>query len=111
MRSAISTFVTLNAALLLSAVGFATVHADHRGLTLAVVMTNDPNSNQIKIYDTEAGTLLQALSTNGTGGAAQNARGREQRIQQRCAVQARRKPPEVREAGQHDKSAGEHRFR
>jgi hypothetical protein len=75
MRSAISTFVTLHAALLLSAVGVATVHADHRGLTLAVVMTNDPHSNRIKIYDTETGTLLQALSTNGKGGAAQNARG------------------------------------
>jgi hypothetical protein len=78
MRSAISTFVTLNAALLLSAVGVATVHADYRGVTLAVVMTNDPTSNQIKVYNTETGTLLQALSTNGKGGASQNARGVKQ---------------------------------
>ena len=47
----------------------------HEGLTLAVTMTNDPASNQIKVYDASTLTLLQTLSTNGAGGASGNARG------------------------------------
>ena len=43
--------------------------------TLAVVMTNDPKVNQIKIYDAKDRTLLQTLPTNGKGGAGNNARG------------------------------------
>jgi len=31
-------------------------------------MTNDPVSNQIKVYDVGANVLLQTLSTHGTGG-------------------------------------------
>jgi hypothetical protein len=79
MKSTLSkSVIALNAVLLLSAAGGATVHADHRGPTLAVVMTNDPHDNQIKVYNTETGSLLQVLSTNGSGGAAQNARGVKQ---------------------------------
>ncbi len=41
-------------------------------------MTNDPVSNQIKVYDSSTGVLLQTLSTNGQGGAGGNARGVKQ---------------------------------
>jgi len=47
----------------------------HQPLTLAVTMTNDPASNQIKVYDTSTLALLQTLPTNGAGGAGGNARG------------------------------------
>jgi hypothetical protein len=47
----------------------------HEPLTLAVTMTNDPASNQIKVYDASTLALLQTLSTNGAGGASGNARG------------------------------------
>ncbi len=47
----------------------------HEPLTLAVTMTNDPASNQIKVYDASSLALLQTLSTNGAGGVAGNARG------------------------------------
>ena len=40
------------AALLILAASMASVHADQRGTALAVVMTNDPQANQIKVYDT-----------------------------------------------------------
>jgi hypothetical protein len=53
----------------------AAASAKHEGLTLAVTMTNDPGSNQIKVYDASALNLLQTLSTNGAGGASGNARG------------------------------------
>ena len=48
--------------------------AGHRR-TLVVTMTNDPNVNQIKVYDAESRVLLQTLPTFGKGGAAGNARG------------------------------------
>jgi hypothetical protein len=41
-------------------------------------MTNDPTSNQVKVYDAVTMSLLQTLSTNGTGGAGGNARGVKQ---------------------------------
>jgi len=63
------------AALLVIAGGLAQVHADHRAATLAVTMTNDPVSNQIKVYDAGTGALLQTLSTSGKGGVGGNARG------------------------------------
>jgi len=63
------------AALLVFAVSLAHVQAEHRDLTLAVIMTNDPVSNQIKIYDASTKVLLQTLSTDGKGGVAGNARG------------------------------------
>ena len=69
-------FVTVSSALLLlSAAGVAHLQADTHDRALAVVMTNDPNANQIKVYDAETGALLQTLSTNGKGGAGNNARG------------------------------------
>jgi hypothetical protein len=43
--------------------------------TLVVTMTNDPDANQIRVYDAQSHVLLQTLSTHGKGGAAGNARG------------------------------------
>jgi hypothetical protein len=65
----------LSTALLLFSTSVSYVHARDLGLTLAVTMTNDPTSNQIQVYDTGTGALLQTLSTNGKGGVAGNARG------------------------------------
>jgi hypothetical protein len=45
---------------------------------LAVIMTNDPMSNKIQIYDAGTHVLLQTLSTHGKGGAGGNARGVKQ---------------------------------
>jgi hypothetical protein len=66
------------AALLVLVMGAANVQADHRAATLAVIMTNDPVSNQIKVYDVGANVLLQTLSTHGMGGVGGNARGVKQ---------------------------------
>jgi hypothetical protein len=63
------------AALLVFAIGVAGLRADDRAVTLAVTMTNDPVSNEIKVYDVGSRVLLQTLPTNGTGGAGGNARG------------------------------------
>ena len=54
-----------------------TALADHRAesRTLAVVMTNDPDTNAIKVYDTRTHALIQTLSTHGKGGVGGNARG------------------------------------
>src|SRR5215813_10981775 len=69
-------FVTVSSALLLlSAAGAMNVQADPHERTLAVVMTNDPDANQLKVYDAETGALLQVLSTHGKGGVGDNARG------------------------------------
>jgi hypothetical protein len=67
-----------SAVLLMFAAQAASVRAEHHGLTLAVTMTNDPLSNQIKVYDTRTKALLQTLSTHGTGGVGGNARGVKQ---------------------------------
>ena len=56
----------------------AVVQADHRAVTLAVIMTNDPMTNQIKVYDVDTHVLLQTLSTHGKGGVGGNARGVKQ---------------------------------
>ena len=59
-------------------IGFAapaTAGPKHEPLTLAVTMTNDAATNQIKVYDSATLALLQTLPTNGTGGAGGNARG------------------------------------
>jgi len=61
--------------MLVVAVASANVHAKQQGLTLAVVMTNDEDANQIQVYDTRTHTLLQTLSTHGKGGVSNNARG------------------------------------
>ena len=66
------------AILLVFAARVATVQAEHRRLTLAVIMTNDPVANQIKVYDTRTKALLQTLSTHGKGGVGGNARGVKQ---------------------------------
>src|SRR3989441_6735255 len=66
------------AALLILAASMASVHADQGGATLAVVMTNDPQANQIKVYDARTQALLQTLSTQGKGGVGGNARGVKQ---------------------------------
>jgi hypothetical protein len=65
----------LSAASLVFAAGGASIHAGSRGATLAVTMTNDPTSNQIKVYDSGTHALLQTLSTHGKGGVGGNARG------------------------------------
>src|SRR5262245_36362215 len=57
------------------AAGAARIHASGHDRTLVVTMTNDPETNQIKIYDAERRVLLQTLSTHGKGGASGNARG------------------------------------
>jgi hypothetical protein len=55
----------------------ATARADHRAesRTLAVVMTNDPDANAIRVYDARTHALIQTLSTHGKGGVGGNARG------------------------------------
>jgi hypothetical protein len=63
------------AALLIVAARGSNVQAEHRGRTLAVIMTNDPVLNQVKVYDTSTGALVQTLSTSGKGGVGGNARG------------------------------------
>ncbi len=63
------------AALLLFAWGGAHIQADHPAATLAVTMTNDAASNQIKIYNVGTRLVLQTLSTHGKGGVGGNARG------------------------------------
>jgi hypothetical protein len=56
------------------------VRAEHRGVTFAVIMTNatGSNQNQIQVYDANTQTLLQTLSTHGTGGVGGNNRGVKQ---------------------------------
>jgi len=54
------------------------IHASDHRHTLVVTMTNDAESNQIKVYDAESHVLLQTLSTHGKGGAGGNARGIKQ---------------------------------
>jgi hypothetical protein len=66
------------AVLLTLAASTASARADHDASTLAVVMTNDPTSNQILVFDTGTKALLQRLSTRGMGGASGNARGVKQ---------------------------------
>jgi hypothetical protein len=66
------------AALLVCAAGVAVLQAGHRSATLAVIMTNDPMTNQVKVYDVNTHVLLQTLSTHGKGGVGGNARGVKQ---------------------------------
>jgi hypothetical protein len=51
------------------------VQAERHELTLAVIMTNDPITNQVKVYDAASHALLQTLPTGGAGGVGGNARG------------------------------------
>jgi hypothetical protein len=63
------------AAVLACAGAMTIVSADRREATLAVVMTNDPDSNQLQVYDAATHALLQTLSTYGRGAVGGNARG------------------------------------
>ena len=65
-------------ALLLVSTSASYVDARDLDLTLAVTMTNDATSNQIKVYDASTGALLQTLGTKGKGGVTGNARGVKQ---------------------------------
>jgi hypothetical protein len=58
--------------------GGSRIEADGQRRTLVVTMTNDPDSNQIKVYDADSRVLLQTLSTHGKGGVGGNARGVKQ---------------------------------
>ncbi len=63
-------------ALLVASAGTMTrVHADERQSTLAVVMTNDTTTNELRVYDASTSALVQTLQTFGRGGANGNARG------------------------------------
>jgi DNA-binding beta-propeller fold protein YncE len=53
----------------------ARIQASGHERTLVVTMTNDPDANQIKVYDAASHALVQTLSTRGKGGAGGNARG------------------------------------
>jgi hypothetical protein len=68
-------FMTICGIALASLAGSATAHAKTTDTTFAVTMTNDPGSNELKVYDAGTGALLQTLSTQGKGGAGGNARG------------------------------------
>jgi hypothetical protein len=66
-------------AFLAFAAGGAGIHAsDRHGRTLVITMTNDPNANQLRVYDAQSHVLLQTLSTHGKGGVGGNARGVKQ---------------------------------
>ena len=65
-------------AVVIVAGGVSSAQPRQPGLTLAVIMTNDPTSNEIKVYDTSTNALVQTLSTGGAGGVAGNARGVKQ---------------------------------
>ena len=56
----------------------AWIHANSHDVTVVVTMTNDPETNQIKVYDANARVLLQTLPTHGKGGVGGNARGIKQ---------------------------------
>ena len=61
------------------AAGGTGIHAsDRHGRTLVVTMTNDPNANELRVYDAQSHVLLQTLSTHGQGGVGGNARGIKQ---------------------------------
>jgi len=60
------------------AAGAARIHASGHDRTLVVTMTNDSDTNQIKVYDADTRVLLQTLSTHGKGGVGGNARGIKQ---------------------------------
>src|SRR6478609_10587565 len=61
------------------AAGSSGIHASENDEhTLIVTMTNDPDANQIRVYDAASHVLIQTLSTHGQGGAGGNARGIKQ---------------------------------
>lgn len=74
-RNALGTIV---AVLALAGGGAGIQASEGHQRTLVVTMTNDPNDNQIRVYDAESHVLLQTLSTQGRGGVGGNARGVKQ---------------------------------
>ena len=62
-------------ALLIVAANVAGVRARDHSATLAITMSNDPDANEIRVYDANTNTLVQTLSTHGKGGVTGNARG------------------------------------
>jgi hypothetical protein len=60
------------------AAGAARIHASGLERTLVVTMTNDPEANEVKVYDADSRVLLQTLSAHGKGGVGGNARGIKQ---------------------------------
>lgn len=70
-----SRLTTVLAVVCLAAGATGVTAAGHQPRTLVVTATNDPESNQVKVYDAESHALLQTVSTQGKGGAAGNARG------------------------------------
>lgn len=69
------------------AAGTAGIHANSgHERTLVVTMTNDPNANQLRVYDAQSHVLLQTLSTHGKGGVGGNARGIKQHDSRLVAV-------------------------
>jgi hypothetical protein len=54
------------AAVFVFAAGIASLAADHRAVTLAVTMTNDPATNQIKVYDLDSRVEQESESAAGT---------------------------------------------
>jgi hypothetical protein len=66
-------------AVLALAAGSGGIYANGtHGRTLVVTMTNDPDANQVKVYDAQSHVLLQTLSAHGRGGVGGNARGIKQ---------------------------------
>jgi hypothetical protein len=65
-------------ACLIVAAGATRIHASGHDRTLVVTMTNDADTNEIKVYDADSHALLQTLSARGKGGAGGNARGIKQ---------------------------------
>src|SRR5262245_61937093 len=57
------------------AAGAAPIHASGHDRTLVVTMTNNPETNEINVYDADSRVLVQTLSTRGKGGVGGNARG------------------------------------
>lgn len=79
-------FMNLAVLLALAASSIPALADQKNDSTLAVVMTNDPTANQVLVFDTSTGTLLQTLPTTGAGGVAGNARGVKQLDNQLVAV-------------------------
>src|SRR5262245_29006144 len=67
--------VSAAAVCVLVAAGVTSARAEDRSRPLVVTMTNDPDANQIKVYDAETHALVQSLPTHGKGGVGGNARG------------------------------------
>src|SRR5215471_5393985 len=59
------------------AAGAARIYASGNDVTLVVTMTNNPDANEIKVYDADS-RVVQTLSTHGKGGVGGNARGIKQ---------------------------------